>query len=106
MPIAELKVNRPITRKYFSTTHAVAMLDISESKIRFWETQLRGLNYKRRVAYNKSRVLSRENIYQLAAIKMLSSTREYTLSGIDKRFRKIPAEKVEHLIDWTKGGES
>lgn len=93
-----LKKNEEL-KTYYSIKEVAGMLNLSESTLRYWETEFP--NIKPRTTGNKVRQYTKEDIEQLRQIYNLVKVRGFKISAARKMFHanRTGVEKSSKIID-------
>lgn len=87
--------DKPIEKSYFSIGEAAALLGVSASLIRFWETEFEQLQPRKNRKGN--RTYTKDDIELLKTIYHLVKERGYTLKGAQDKLKGGSAELSRDL---------
>ena len=79
---------------YYSIGEVSKMLEISTSKIRFWEKEFESINPKKNKKGN--RVFTKKDLEKLTLIQHLLKEKKYTIDGAKKKMRRNPKKTETH----------
>ncbi len=79
---------------YYSIGEVSRLLNISTSKIRFWEKEFETINPKKNKKGN--RIFTKKDLDKLKLIQHLLKEKKYTIDGAKKKIRKNPTKTETH----------
>ena len=79
---------------YYSIGEVSKILEISTSKIRFWEKEFESINPKKNKKGN--RIFTKKDLEKLTLIQHLLKEKKYTIDGAKKKMRRNPKKTETH----------
>ena len=79
---------------YYSIGEVSKILEISTSKIRFWEKEFESINPKKNKKGN--RIFTKKDLDKLTLIQHLLKEKKYTIDGAKKKMRRNPKKTETH----------
>jgi len=79
---------------YYSIGEISKILEISTSKIRFWEKEFESINPKKNKKGN--RIFTKKDLEKLTLIQHLLKEKKYTIDGAKKKMRRNPKKTETH----------
>ena len=79
---------------YYSIGEVSKILDLSTSKIRFWEKEFETIKPKKNKKGN--RIFTKKDVEKLKLIQHLLKEKKYTIKGAKKKIRKNPKKTETH----------
>jgi DNA-binding transcriptional MerR regulator len=87
--------DKPVEKLYYSISEVAEMFDVSQSLIRFWETEFPILQPRKNKKGN--RLFSKTDIDNFRAIHHLVKEKGLTLEGARKALKANPAKTMDNV---------